>query len=257
LKKLEIKNIDDILFKYVKLDSKNNPIYDKNKNPVYVVEPFLDSSAIDDIITKKCAEINNAEILSVAMCKDAMREIFKEVFESHVKEKEIRRFQMVKMNESEGRIPASSVGGPLYSSWVVWSRRERRNIKKMRRKDYSFRWKSVGHYKIGANDNANKIRGEVTNASTDMKYSEDYKYRCLTSIPYQNSTKLGIGDPTKDVKEDFYSKNSVTTPSSNMVYEEVTYGGVDITKDGDETRGKILRDVSTPSYVNLLPLIRI
>lgn len=237
LKKLNIRNIEDILF---------------NK-----VDPFLDYKKIENIIRKRCEEVNNVEILSEAKCKDAMREIFKNVFESHVQEKEIRRFQMIKMNESEGRIPASSVGGPLYSSNVIWSRRERRNIKKMRRKNYSFRWKGVGDYKIGSNNNADKIRGEVKNAPSNMKYGDDYKYRCLTSIPYQNSSKLGIGDPTKDVKEDFYSKNSITTPQSEMVYENVTYGGVDIVKDGNNTVGKILRDVPTPSYVNLLPLIRI
>ena len=249
LKKLNIQNIEDILFKYV--------VTETNKRPRVIVEPFLDYKKIESIIHKRCEEVNDAEVLSVPKCKDAMREIFKEVFESHVQEKEIRRYQMIKMNESEGRIPASSVGGPLYSSWVIWSRRERRNIKKMRRKDYSFRWKSVGHYKIGSNNNADKIRGEVENASTNMKYADDYKYRCLTSIPYQNSSKLGVGDPTKDVKEDFYSKNSITTPQSDMVYEDVTYGEVDITKDGDNTIGKILRDAPTPSYVNLLPLIRI
>lgn len=204
-----------------------------------------------------------------------MVEIFKEVFKEHVKEKEIRRIQMVKMNESEGRIPAAAKGGPMYASHVTWSRTERRNIKKKRRKAYSFVWSGVGTYNIGVNNNALLSRAELEGTKYKARCDEDYKYRCLTSIPYQNSSKLGAGDPSSDLEEDYYNKNSVTTQQSDIVYEDVTYGGVDITKDitietteideetGEEIivdkviKSKVIRDAPTPSYVNLLPLIRI
>lgn len=233
---------------------------------------FLDKTKIGYKITNY---VKNNNIGDENAYNAEMVEVFKEVFKEHIKEKEIRRIQMVKMNESEGRIPAAAKGGPMYASHVTWSRTERRNIKKKRRKAYSFIWKGVGSYNIGVNNNALLSRSELEGTKYKARCDEDYKYRCLTSIPYQNSSKLGAGDPSLDLEDDYYNKNSVTTQQSDIVYEGVTYGGVDITKDitietteideatGEEIiidkviKSKIIRDAPTPSYVNLLPLIRI
>lgn len=233
---------------------------------------FLDRTKIDRIITNYVEKNNIGDENAYNV---EMVEVFKEVFKEHIKEKEIRRIQMVKMNESEGRIPAAAKGGPMYASHVTWSRTERRNVKKKRRKAYSFIWKGVGTYNIGVNNNAILSRAELEGTKYKERCDEDYKYRCLTSIPYQNSSKLGVGDPSLDLEDDYYNKNSVTSQQSDIVYEGVTYGGIDITKDitietteidektGEETiidkviKSKVIRDAPTPSYVNLLPLIRI
>ena len=166
--------------------------------------------------------------------------LFREIFSKHVEEKKIRRLQIIKMNESEGRIPASANGGPLYVSWVNWSRTERRNSKKKRRKEYNFKWKGVGNYNIGVNDMRN-----------DSEVKGDYQYRCLTSIAYQNSKKLGTGDVKSELKDDYFNKNSVTTPLEEVIHPTVSFGGIEFDVS------QIDMTAPSPDYVNLLPLIRI
>ena len=168
--------------------------------------------------------------------------VFREVFHTHFEEKERRKLQMVKMNEAEGRIPASSSGGPLYCAQNVWSRRRRPGggLHKQRRRAYCFRWKGVGNYNIGVNT-----------LSKDDEHKTAYKYRCLTSIPYQNPKKLGAGDVTKGIEEDYYNKNSVTMLPGDIIHEEISFGGVSIDS-------KIVDRLSpSPEHCNLLPLIRI
>ena len=195
----------------------------------------LDEATKDISLEEIYDEANGDAKIIETLCKT-----FREIFEKHVKEKNIRRLQITKMNESEGRIPACASGGPLYSAWVCWSRTERRNLKKKRRKEYNFRWKGVGNYNIGINSDMK-----------DEDYEHLYTYRCLTSIPYQNSSKLGVGDVTGSINEDWYNTNSITSNKKDRTYPEVSYGYIKMDeKDMD-------RISPCPEYANLLPFIRI
>lgn len=192
--------------------------------------------AVADITLEEIYDASNGDAKIIEeLCKT-----FRNVFEKHVKEKNIRRLQLTKMNESEGRIPACASGGPVYSAWVCWSRTEQRNLKKRRRKEYNFRWKGVGNYSIGINSDMK-----------DEEFENLYSYRCLTSVPYQNSSLLGVGEVGEDIQNDWYNTNSVTSSKKERKYTEVSYGYVKMEeKDMD-------RNAPCPEYVNLLPFIRI
>lgn len=245
------KTIEDNLLK------KNYSYYDGERNE-HIISPITSKKEVVNEFVRKINEIfgksikeatndldantvfNNVNKAIADENQDEVIEIFKSVFSKHIEEKEKRRLQTIKMNESEGRIPASANGGPYYSSAVRWSREERRNIKKKKRKEKSVNWYGVGNYKIS------------TNYEVDSKdFSKNYHYRCVTSVPYQNSSKLGVGDPGGMLKDNWYNKNSITIMSSDKVYGEVSYGGKYI----DDK--KMERGMPTPNYVNLLPLIRI
>ena len=165
---------------------------------------------------------------------------YEETFGQHHAEKERRRIMLTKINESEGRIPASARGGPYYRIGVVWSRTERRGVKKKRRKAYSYFWTNVGIYKISTNI-------EINNSA----YKSEYGYRCLTGLPYSNRKKLGVGNLSASIESDWYSKNSVTTPINELSHKQISYGGENI-------QSNVMQNgLPTPDYLNLLPLIRI
>ena len=176
------------------------------------------------VVNARAAGLSSSEI----------SECYRAAFESHNIAKEQRRIMLTKINESEGRIPASARGGPYYRSGVTWSREERRGLKKKRRKAYSYFWTGVGSYKISTNIEVN---------------ADNNHYRCITSLPFGDRRKLGVGDLTKTLETDWYSKNSITTPVSEIVYPETSYSG--------KTINKMQNGLPTPEYINLLPLIRI
>lgn len=218
---------------------KNNISYDVDELENYKYKSD-DSQASrrkkhEDFITflSENGYINELTSAVVAQC-------YEETFGQHYAEKERRRIMLTKINESEGRIPASAKGGPFYRIGVVWSREERRGLRKKRRKAYSYYWTNVGIYKISTNI-------EINNPA----YETEYSYRCLTGLPYSNRKKLGVGNLSSTLENDWYSKNSVTTPMNELSHKQISYGG-------EEIKSNIMQNgLPTPDYLNLLPLIRI
>lgn len=193
---------------------------------------YLENDSISLKRDKHHQVVANAR--AAGLSSSEISKCYRAAFDSHNDAKEQRRIMLTKINESEGRIPASARGGPYYRSGVTWSREERKGIRKKRRKAYSYFWTGVGSYKI----------------STNIEVSADNShYRCITSLPFGDRRKLGVGDLKKTLEEDWYSKNSITTPVSEIVYPETSYSGTTIEK--------MQNGLPTPEYINLLPLIRI
>ena len=190
----------------------------------------------DTIIEKREKHQSLINFIKDKLSNAEITECYRLAFEPHNIAKEQRRVMLTKINESEGRIPASAKGGPHYRSGVTWSREERRGLHKKRRKAYSYNWAGVGSYKISTNI-------EKENATIN-----DYHYRCITSLPYADRKKLGVGDLSKTLEMDWYSKNSITTPISEIEYPKTSYSGKIV---------EIQNGIPTPDYINLLPLIRI
>lgn len=159
----------------------------------------------------------------------------------HDQEKQRRKFFAMKMNEAEGFIPISFVGKASGKVEIAWSRDERSGSKPASRNTYHDIKKNIASYKMGV----------------PKEYDHDKSYwRCVTSIPYINADKLGVGDVKnyisnrKDYNEntDYYDVNCVTQLSKDTKYKTYNFGKVPV---------KVDETCPNPPYVNLLPLIRI
>ena len=160
---------------------------------------------------------------------------------THDAEKQRRKFFAMKMNEAEGFIPISYVGKASGKVELAWSRDERSGSKSSSRNTYHDVKKNVASYKMGS--------------PKDYEHNKSY-WRCVTSIPYTNPDKLGVGDiknyiaNRKDYNEntDYYDVNCVTQLPKDSKYKTYNFGKVPV---------KVDETCPNPPFVNLLPLIRI
>lgn len=166
-------------------------------------------------------------------------------------EKERRKFFAMKMNEAEGFVPISWFGKASGAVHLAWSRDERSGSNSSSRNTYHDYKYNVGGYKMASIVGKYREETEMVNEKETISY-----WRCVSSIPYINPNKLGVGnikDYTTNKKEynedtDYYDVNCVTQLPKNDTYKNYKYGGRNI--NVDET-------CPTPPYMNLLPLIRI
>lgn len=171
-----------------------------------------------------------------------------------------RRQQAIKFNEAEGRIPISSVGTGQY---CIWTRHVHLRKKSWGSRVTGKKWdteygdlyiKDVSGYKLG----------------TSMVGNDEQKatgWICLTSLPYEKPEYLGYGDTTaisdayldlnsntqnkETAPHDYYINHNVTDkwkPSVVIRTTDVKHGGVVIKNNIESPH---------PSYMNLIPLIRL
>ena len=163
-----------------------------------------------------------------------------ENMKKHDEEKQRRKFYAMKMNEAEGFIPISVQGKAQGQIVLSWSRSERSGCKGRSRNTYDDYKSNIAGYKA-AEKNADEVNST---------------WRCLTSIPYNNPYKLGVGDiknymdnkKNYDDEVDFYDVNCVTQMDSKAPYKQFNFGGITLNVD---------ESCPTPNHMNLLPLIRI
>ena len=153
-------------------------------------------------------------------------------------EKERRKFFVKKLNEAEGFIPISWYGKASGKVQITYSRDERNGSKSSSRNTYDDHFYNIAGYKMAA----------------PRKTSS--KWRCLSSIPYLNPYKLGVGDIAKyidnikknDETVDYYDINCVTQLPTEDKLKNYKFGGNIVQVD---------ESCPTPAHMNLLPLIRI
>lgn len=197
----------------------------------------------------KWHNINTEAPISVSLDKINNEGRTTELIKEYDAQKQRRKFFAMKMNEAEGFIPISWFGKASGYVHLAWSRDERRRSRPATRNMYHDFKYNVGGYKM-AIPMGNYIESSAP-GSTTISY-----WRCMTSIPYINPNKLGVGDIAnyinnkRDYNEntDYYDVNCVTQLPKNDTYKNYKYGGVNI---------KVDETCPTPPYINLLPLIRI
>ena len=171
-----------------------------------------------------------------------------------------RRQQAIKFNEAEGRIPISTVGKGQY---CIWTRHVHQRKQSWGSRMCGNKWdteygelfiKDVSGYKLGTSmvgNNEQKATGWI----------------CLTSLPYEKPEYLGYGDTTaisdayldlnsntqnkETAPHDYYINHNVTDkwkPSVVIRTTDVKHGGVVIKNNIESPH---------PSYMNLIPLIRL
>ena len=172
-----------------------------------------------------------------------------------------RRQQAIKFNEAEGRIPISSVGTGQY---CIWTRHVHQRKKSWGSRAIGNKWdteygelfiKDVSGYKLGTS---------MVGAGEEQKTPG---WICLTSLPYEKPEYLGCGDTTaishdhldlnsntqnkETAPHDYYINHNVTDkwkPSVVIRTTDVKHGGVVIKNNIESPH---------PSYMNLIPLIRL
>ena len=174
-----------------------------------------------------------------------------------------RRQQAIKFNEAEGRLPISSKGTGQYSIFTRHvSLRKRSWGSNLRGKKWdtehgNLHIKNVTDYKLGSSTiEEGKFGGEG-----------NIGWICLTSLPYERPEYLGYGNTTaitdayldlnsntqnkKSAPHDYYINHNVTDkwkPSVVIRTTDVKHGGVAIKNNIESPH---------PSYMNLIPLIRL
>ena len=162
-----------------------------------------------------------------------------EKLQEHDAEKQRRKFYAMKMNEAEGFVPISYAGKASGYVELAWSRDERSGSKSSSRNTYHDVKKNVASYIMGG-----------------VNPTENTYWRCMTSIAYNNSHKLGVGDiknyinnrKNYDENTDYYDVNCVTQLIKDEKYKKYYFGDVGIEVD---------ESCPSPNTLNLLPLIRI
>lgn len=158
----------------------------------------------------------------------------------HDEEKQRRKFYAMKMNEAEGFIPITCQGKAQGQILYMYSRAERRKCNAGKRRSHDYSKNNIAGYQAAAKT-----------ANPDKS-----SWRCLTSIAYNNPYKLGVGDiknyikNRKDYNEnvDYYDVNCVTQLETDAPLKNYQFGGFNV---------KVDETCPTPTYMNLLPLIRI
>lgn len=174
-----------------------------------------------------------------------------------------RRQQAIKFNEAEGRLPISSKGTGQYSIYTrhVFLRKRSWGSRlcgdKWDTEHGNLHIKNVTNYKFGTS----------LIAEGDSDDDRLVGWICLTSLPYERPEYLGCGDTTaitdvyldlnsntqnkKSKPHDYYINHNVTDkwkPSVVIRTTDVKHGGVVIKNNIESPH---------PSYMNLLPLIRL
>lgn len=159
-------------------------------------------------------------------------------------EKSRRKFFAMKMNEAEGYIPISNIGLAGGYMKIAYSRDERSGSKSSSRNTYTDEKHNIGGYKL------------MSPVGVTSSNENEFYWRCLSSIPYLNPNKLGVGDiknyitnkKKNDETVDYYDINCVTQLPTHDSFTNYKYGGK--TVEVDDT-------CPSPAHIKLLPLIRI
>lgn len=174
-----------------------------------------------------------------------------EELKKHDAEKARRKFLAMKLNEAEGFIPISYQGKAGGTVTLAWSRAERRGLKARTRNTYHDWKKNVASYIMGSMNNNAQVKAYNDTVAVGNGY-----WRCVTSIPYVNPMKLGVGDVKNYINNrknynedvDYYDVNCVTQLPKHDKNRTFSFGGVSVEID---------ESCPSPNYLNLLPLIRI
>ena len=172
-----------------------------------------------------------------------------------------RRQQAIKFNEAEGRIPISSVGTGQY---CIWTRHVHQRKQSWGSRAIGNKW-DTEYGELFITD----VSGYKLGTSTIGKGEEQKTpgWICLTSLPYEKPEYLGYGDTTaisdayldlnsntqnkETAPHDYYINHNVTDkwkPSVVIRTTDVKHGGVVIKNNIESPH---------PSYMNLIPLIRL
>lgn len=193
-----------------------------------------------------------------------------------------RMFMALKMNQAQGFIPISAYGYAQYRTQYSWSVSRRSGWGKKQRQTHTYQRGCIAGYGLVA--------------PQQKKTGENYYNFCVTSIPYENPYKLGVGQPnnfklsfldgetsdynvTDDTPENYYDNNSVTYDFKKSKGLTYSFGGIDYgdktftnktnqteknTKIQTEedtkiknTKLNVMSGIPSPPFMNLLPLMRI